>query len=213
MEDEWKAVKDSKGSTRYISEPGVYLVKCTKVKFSEEDAAHEALVQQGKKRRYIEFELETGDGKKSRATFYRTLEKDKPETKELMNNKIKDFLTNCGADWTKNGQDIPRSCVGKSHNALFKSEEYIGYDKNANNKPERKTIVKYSFGKPADQQITGNQTYLVARLSDRDVQRFHLELENWTRENPQAANASTNTTTANPQDEMNKAIVDDDLPF
>lgn len=214
--NEWEETKKSKGRSSFISEPGVYLIGFKSITFSEEDPAYEAECKTGKKRRFLEFDVVSDQNQTSKIRMYRAKEGDTEKTKGIMIGSIKDLLKNAGADDSLPGQAYPRSVVGKTVNALFKQEEYIGYDATKNKMPVVKSIVKFSFSKPKNEQISANQGHLHARMKESELKKFEFEYAKWKQENPTLVEGAeqnlaqhSNQTNSN----MSQSIVDDDLPF
>lgn len=202
FEDEMNAVKNAETTGNYISKACVELVTIKGYKMSPAD--HKGCP-------FIEFTFETANAAKEINTtrLYRVRETDSPETIEYKNKRLKELLENAEADFTLKGEQVIKSAVTKKVKALFKEVEYIGYDKNNNNKPEVRTKIEYSFSGKADGTINGNQSYLFSALRDSDRNKFEGELAKWMRDFP----AGTTPQQSNAEPVEAPSNDDDDLPF
>ena len=138
---------------------------------------------------FIEFTFETmgdenGANKAStNSRLYRVQQGDSESKKAIKNKKIKELLQNAGADFSKKGEEVVKSSIGKVINALFKQSEYIGVNKDENNKPVIKTKVDYSFSAPKNKAIQGTRKYLYSVLNEQDQNKFEGLLAQWERDN------------------------------
>jgi hypothetical protein len=166
---------------------------------------------------YIEVTFETTDASKStnNTRLYLVREGDSPDTIEFKNKRIKELLENAGADFSLKGEQVLKSAVSKKVKALFKSVEYIGYNKDNFNQPEIRTKIEYSFSAKADAEINGNQSYLFSALKEADRKKFEGELAKWNRDNPSTSNAPVETKSATQEllDEGDFPVEDDGLAF
>ena len=204
FEDEMNAVKNAETTGNYISKACVELVTIKGYKMSPTDAKFTGCP-------FIEFTFETANAAKEINTtrLYRVRDGDTADTREFKNKRLKELLENAGADFTLKGEQVIKSAVTRKVQALFKEVEYIGYDKNNNNKPEVRTKIEYSFSGKADGTINGNQSYLFSALRDSDRNKFEGELAKWMRDFP--AGAAPQQSNAAPVEAPSND--DDDLPF
>jgi hypothetical protein len=202
FDQEMNEVAKAESKPNYISVPCVALVTVKKYEMSPSDH---------KGRPYIEFTFETCDDAKSvnNSRLYRALPTDSEEVKGFMNTSIKSLLTNAGANWDLKGEEIIKSAIGNKVKALFKQEEYIGADKNANNMPVVRTSIKYSFSGLPDAELQGNQTYFHKRLKEADIKKLEGLMDKWKRDNPDSPQANPSTA----QSVEDAPATDDDLPF
>lgn len=162
---------------------------------------------------YLELNFETINEEKLtlKQRFYRVKAGDSPESAEWKQERIKRVLSNAGCNFSLTGEEVIKSALNKPFNVLFKQVEYIGYNKDFNNKPEIRTKIEYSFSEPINKEITGNQSYFYSKLRDKDQAKFEGELLMWNRDNPSTSNNTSNEVNNNVD---NTTILEnDDLPF
>lgn len=207
FDDEMNDVSKAETTGGYINSIGVKLVTLKKYAMSPKD-------HKGKP--YIEFtfELAEGTAKDTSSTrLYRVTKEDTPEVKQWKNKKIKELLTNAGADWSEKGENIIKTAVGGTLKVLFKKSEFVGKNKNENNRPTVKTKVEYSFSLPSSDARKDSEfpeSYFNSTLSDKDRAKYEGELAIWNRDNDvptePVVQGEVDANTP-PSDE------DDDLPF
>jgi hypothetical protein len=139
---------------------------------------------------YLELNFETDNDEKLtlKQRFYRVKQGDLPSSAEWKQERIKRVLANAGCNFELTGEEVIKSALNKPFNVLFKESEYIGYNKDLNNKPEIKTKIEYSFSEPINKEITGNQSYFYSKLRDTDQAKFEGELLMWNRDNNREEN-------------------------
>lgn len=203
---EMNAASKVETGSKYINKACVATVVITKVEFSPAD--HKGTP-------YIQFPVETDDEEKRISTvrLYRVKDGDSEQAKEIKLKMLKQFIENTGMDMKtiKTPQDLGK-IVGKKIKCLFKEEEYIGIDKNMNNKPTIKTAVKYSFSGHVDNVLQGNQSYFYKELKPADKSKYEAQLEVWNRENGSLGQPIQSEDTG--MDAPVQSVKsDDDLPF
>lgn len=208
FDDEMKDVEKAELGGNYINKACVEVVTIKSYKMSPTDPSFTGCP-------YIEVTFETiGETKAiNTSRIYRVRPTDSESSKEWKLKRIKELFSNAGADWSLGGEKTIMSAVGKQVKALFKEVEYVGVDKNNNNKPEIRTKIEYSFSTKADEQLKGNQSYLRSPLDEKGQVKLAAELEKWLRDNPQGAAQSEAPTQAPVGGVVATPAKDDDLPF
>lgn len=196
FKDELNAIKKTETSAKYITKPGVQLLKVTNYSLSEKDENY-------KGKPYIEFNMVNADGEITNAKFYRAQKDDSDTAKDFKRKQLKEFFDNVGADFELEGEEFLKSAVNKKLKVLLREEEYIGKDKTNNNKPEIKSIVRYAWSAAEDGEIGGNQSHLHKKLDEKRMTQYKAQLDAWESEFG-AGDA------AMPETEQE---ADDDLPF
>jgi hypothetical protein len=143
------------------------------------------------------------------------------KAKEIRLQQLKEFLTNANADFSKKGMEILMSVKGNSVKCLFRNREYIGVDKDANNKPVIKTILEYGFSTGPTDDIKSNESYFFKGLRDQDKGKLSAQLADWKRDNPDFVETPSaeipvpevSGDPARPVEEPGNTEADDDLPF
>lgn len=198
FDDEMNEIANAESQSKYISKPCVEL--CTLSKYEMSPSGH-------KGKPYIDFtfvSVETGESNRTR--FYRTTPEDTDAGKEFKLKRLKELFENAGGDFSKKGEDVIKSAIGNQLNVLFKQSEYLGYDKDQNNKPVIKTKIEYSFSSEKDKPINGNESYLYGKLREADAKKYQGELAKWERDNK-----NTQPTSQSIDNEVSED--DDGLPF
>ena len=176
IDDELGLVKDYDNSSKFINEPGVYIVKIKSFLLSESKKDY-------KGNPFVEFAVETEDAKTCNITFYRLTGKESDNAREFKLKRLKEFLSNANADDKLKGNEYLNSVIGNKVKGLFKKSEYIGKDKNNFNKPVIKEIVEYSFCSKPEDTIKGVQSYFHTPLKPAEMEKFNLRLAEWESEN------------------------------
>lgn len=193
FDNEMDDIANAETGSLYIDKPGTMPVTIKSYKMSPND--HKGVP-------FVEFTFETlgdekGGNKATNSTrLYRVQAGDNEQKKAIKQKKLKELLQNAGGDFTKKGEAVIMSIVGKQIQALFKQSEYIGADKNENQKPVIRTKVEYSFSSLINKPINGTQKYLYSTLNAQDQAKFEGLLNLWNRDNgmsaqPQQNNAPT----------------------
>lgn len=206
---ELELVKDFDNSSKFINEPGVFIVKIKSYLLSESRKDY-------KGNPYIEFAVETEDQKTSNVTFYLLTGKESDKAREFKLKRLKEFLSNANADDKLKGDEYLNSIIGSKIKALFKKSEYIGKDKNNFNKPVIKEIIEYSFSSKPEETIKGVQSYFHTPLRPSDMEKFNLRLAEWESEYKQSATAATKAEPVADKGMSDDSLGDekgDDLPF
>lgn len=197
---------------KYISTPMVALVEVTEVKLSEDkDPKYTGCP-------YLEVAFkvvndEKNNDKVNTSKFFRTRDSDSEDVRGYKLEGIKKFFTNAGVDMKVAGAKALAEVIGKQLKVLFRSEEYVGYDKNNNNKPVIKTTIKYLYSGPANEELEGQMKYFTKALVGKDVAKFELESKKWeTDNNAQKPADMTGGAEAKADDEITQEG-NDDLPF
>lgn len=207
------AEKQETSGGNYISSPMVALVEVAEVKLSEDkDPKYTGCP-------YLEvtFKIAKGEkneGQQNTSKFFRVRDKDGEDTRGFKLDAIKKFFTNAGVDMKIAGAKALVEVVGKQLKVLFRSEEYVGYDKNNNNKPTIKTTIKYLYSGPAGEELQGQTKYFTKGLVGKDVAKFELESKKWEEDNNAQKPASMSTDGDKGSDDTIEPKSDnDDLPF
>ena len=205
FEDELNAIAKVSTGGNYISEPCVELVTIKSYQMSPSD--HKGCP-------YIQFTFETNEDvvenrRIHNQRLYRVQEGDSEIAIEIKNKKLKELLSNAGADFTLKGEEVIKSAVDNQVNALFKNVEKIGVDGNNNNKPIIKTMIEYSFSSVPSRAIEGKQSYLFTPLNAKNLAKYNAELAKWERDNPSGGQVATPTQTI----ADDNAPTGDGLPF
>lgn len=190
-------------ASEYITEPQIAVVTVKSIKVETPEG----------KKPYLDIVFETEDGKKSTNRFYLAIEGDSEASAQFKRERIKRLLQNCEADLNLPGDGAIKDAIGKKVQVLFKSREYIGYDKDLNNKPVIRTTIEYSFSERLDKTINGNETYFRGYLKEADQKKFEGELNMWERDNSHLAGQNANAPTQAPQPTQEAPKVKDDSPF
>jgi hypothetical protein len=208
FDDEMKDAQKAETGGNYINAACVERVILKSYKMSPTDASFNGCP-------YIEVTFETVNSAKEINTtrLYRVRPTDSDSSKEWKLKKIKELFTNLGADWSLGGENTIKSALNKEINALFKEVEYVGYDKNNNNKPLIRTKIEFSFSSAPDVELKGNQSYFRNPLNEKDQSKLANELEKWLRDNPQGGQAQPTQATAPTSAAVDPANPVDDLPF
>ena len=209
-EDEFKQAEQAEVNTsKYMNTPRATIVEIVSCKLSED------INKEHKGCPYIEVEFrDTNTEELNTSKFFRTRDEDSKETRDFKLKGIKEFFTNAGVDMKSAGKKALIEVVGKQIKALFRSEEYIGYDKNQNNMPVVRTSIRYLYSGPIDKEFSGSSKYFHKILKADEKSKFDAELKTWERDNaPQSAQtgpvAKANTPNAEPLGDEGE----DDLPF
>jgi len=179
--EEMSSIGKAEVSAAYIDTPCVEKVMIKDYK----------LVNPEKGTPYLEVIFETVDASKrtNKARLYRAKDGDSEQGRSWKLKRIKELMVNAGNELNEDGtfklqgEEVLKFAKGKTINALFKSVEKIGYNKNENNKPNVFTMIEYSFSSPANKDIVGNASYLQQSLSDKDRAKFDGEMTLWMRDN------------------------------
>ena len=193
--------------SKYMNSPRVTVAEVQKCELSED------VNKDYKGCPYMEVEFrDTSTGELNTSKFFRTREADSSDTRGFKLRAIKEFFMNAGVDMKSQGAKALADVVGKELKILFRAEEYIGYDKNANNKPVVKESIRYLYSGPVSEELSGKSDYFRKALRPDDKAKFDGELKLWERDNaPQSAQTGPVATTVKAEplgDEGN-----DDLPF
>lgn len=181
---EMNSIKNTEIQTSdYITEPQIAIVTVKSIKVETPEG----------KKPYLDVVFETDDKKISSNRFYLSIDGDSEASAQFKRERIKRLLQNCGADLELAGDGAIKDAIGKKVQVLFKSREYIGYDKDMNNKPIIKTTIEYSFSEKVDKTINGNETYFKGYLKEADQKKFEGELMMWERDNAHLAQNPHNT--------------------
>jgi hypothetical protein len=207
--NEMNQIKSAESSSKYIDEPCVVAVEVVSYKLSESDASY-------KGNPYLEVTVKTvtdnaNDAKIKSITFYRTKDGDSEKAKEFKLKRMKEFMENAEADFSKQGEEVLKDIVGKRLKCLFKNVEYIGKDKDNYNKPVIKSVIEYSFSKKVNEQISGNQSYFHTPLKEVEMEKYKQQLAIWERDHGQSPASNEQG-----QDEPGftaPSSQNDDLPF
>lgn len=208
------AEKQESSGGNYISSPMVALVEVTEVKLSEDkDKAYTGCP-------YLEVTFKIAEGEKNAgqqntSKFFRVRDKDGEDTRGYKLDAIKKFFTNAGVDMKVAGAKALVEVVGKKIKVLFRSEEYVGYDKNNSNKPVIKTTIKYLYSGPADEELQGQTKYFSKGLVGKDVAKFELESKKWVEDNGAAPAPMSTDGDKGKADDAIEPLKEgnDDLPF
>jgi len=206
LNDELNLVKDYENTSKYINEPGVFVVKIMSYDTSESKKNYYG-------NPFIEFELEDKDGRKNTVTFYRITGKESDTAKEFKIKRLKEFLVNAEYDETLPGEEAIKSVVGKKVKALFKKVEYIGKDKDNYNKPVIKEVVEYSFSSKENDTIKGNQSYFHTPLKPVKLEQFKERLAEWEAEHKPSTSKKQDDGLSAPKTDSIEDENGDDLPF
>jgi hypothetical protein len=197
FDSEMEEVKTAKVGPKYINTAGPQLLKVTGYTLSEN-------VKNYTGKLYIEWHTANADGLVANIKMYRKMETDSDAAKEFKLKQLKQFLENAGADFKLKGDAFLDSVKGKKIKALMREEEYVGKDKSNNGKPEIKSIVRYAWSCPENEELNANASHLKKSLSEKDIARYQEQTDAW---NSQYG--------ATPGSEMptDEKEGDDDLPF
>jgi hypothetical protein len=196
-------------TTQYINKPCVEVVEIVECKLSEDVKGKDY-----KGTPFLQIVFQTEDGRKSTKNFFRVKDGDSEEAKSFKQKAIKELFANAGVDMKASGKKALVEIVGCKIKALFRAEEYIGYDADNNNKPEIRESIKYSYSGPADQELTGKSSYFHKALNPQKKATFDAELKTWERDNaPKKEKASPKKETAPASNDSFEDDDDDDLPF
>jgi len=155
----------------YVNEPCVALCEIKEVFESEKQKDYTG-------KPFFDIKVETEKGLKSTIRLWRATDEDTESAKEFKLKRLKEFLTNAEANFT-DPKNIMKSIIGKRVFILFRTEEYIGYDKDFNRRPEIRTKISMNFSSPEWRPIQGNQSYFHKKLSDQYQKKFDAELLKW----------------------------------
>ena len=210
-EDEFKQAEQAEVSnSKYMNTPRATIVEVMSCKLSED------INKDHKGCPYMEVEFrDTNTEELNTSKFFRTRAEDSEETKGFKLKGIKEFFMNAGIDMKTAGAKALVEVVGKQLKALFRSEEYIGYDKDQNNMPVVKTTIRYLYSGPIDQEFSGSSKYFNKILKADEKAKFDAELKTWERDNKAssekaAADTKANTPSTEPRGDEGG---NDDLPF
>jgi hypothetical protein len=211
LSQELSEIANASLGPKYINEPGVRIVTIKSYKLSEDDKDY-------KGKPYIEFSLEDKEGKINNAKFYRVSPEDSEDIKSFKVKMIKEFLTNAEVDESKikEAKAYLNSVLGKSIKVLFRSEEYVSYDKNNMLKPELREIVKYGWSANVKSEIFGNQSHFRKPLSADKLTKYEFELDKWNKEVGSTQTDKSKSVFDEPEQELNSSNTteeEDDLPF
>ncbi len=182
--DEFKAAGETPRNT-YIRNSGMYNVTISKVELSE------IAKPDYKGNPFMQVTFVTEEGERSVASLYRPREGDDEEKAGFKLKKIRELFENAGIDMKIQGSEALKQLPGKKVRGLFKQVEYLGYNKDENNRPTIKTKIEYSFSIKIGETIEGNQSYFFTALSETNRTKYDMEFEKWERSN--AANQQENT--------------------
>jgi len=206
------AEKQEVSGGKYISSPMVALVEVTECKLSEDkDPKYTGCP-------YLEVTFKVTDGNKNdgqmnTSKFFRTRDTDSAETRGFKLEGIKKFFTHAGVDMSVAGAKALVEVVGKQLKVLFRSEEYVGYDKDNNNKPVVKTTIKYLYSGPADEELGGQMKYFTKGLGAKDIAKFEFESKKWEADNAANKPADMTSGVGAVVSDDTIAPANDDLPF
>lgn len=181
---EFKNIANVEMGGNYISTPGVHIVAITKAQLSEQaNPSHTGTP-------YIEFTFKTAEGGLENTTkLYRVKDGDSPDTQKYKNQKLREIFENAGISLEQQGVSALQNIIGKQIKALFRSEEYVGYDKTNANKPIVKSIIKYLYSSKANAALQGNESYFKSALKEKERKRYEFELAEWNKKYGQATTA------------------------
>lgn len=168
------------GGSQFINTPGIYEVEINSFILSDD-------VDKYKGKPYIEFELVNDEEKVSKARFWRPHSEDKEESIVWKKRRLRDFLRDAGLDVEAViGLELLKKAVGKKAKCLFREREYVGYDKENNNKPTVKTIVDFYFSVPKDSEKKYGENYFYAQLDADNQRKLDYELDDWNKKHESA---------------------------
>lgn len=199
-------VKQESSGGKYISIPGVFVVEITGCKLSDDIEKKDF-----KGTPYILFTFKTDEDLTSDQKFHRVKDGDSEKAIEYKQSKIKELFANAGVNLAESGAKALIEIAGKKVKALFRTEEYVGYDKDNQNKPIIKEVIKYLYSGPADAKLAGKQSYFQKPLNEKDKAKYDAELKKWNRDNP--SDASPEAKAEPTKDDDSKVEANDDLPF
>lgn len=199
---------------KYISTPMVALVEVTEVKLSEDKDPKYA----GCPYLEVTFKVvndEKNNDKVNTSKFFRTRDTDSEDVRGYKLESIKKFFTHAGVDMKVAGAKALVEVIGKQLKVLFRSEEYVGYDKNNSNKPTIKTTIKYLYSGPASEDLEGQMKYFTKALVGKDVAKFELESKKWVEDNGAAPAPMSTDGDKGKADDAIEPLKEgnDDLPF
>lgn len=174
-QNEFKDLMGVTTGTDYLTEPCVSLCEITDVKSSDNEKDYKGAP-------YYDVSVTLENGKKSTIRFWRPKDGDSEKAKEFKLKRLKEFLTNAEADFTE-PSSVMKSIIKKRVFILFRQEEYIGKDKDFNNRPVIKKKIDMNFSSPEYRPIEGNQSYFYKPLNDEMQKKFEAQLQLWQREN------------------------------
>jgi hypothetical protein len=208
--EEMNSIGKAEVSAAYIDAPCVEKVVIKDYK----------LVNPDKGTPYLEVIFETIDASKrtNKARLYRAKDGDSEQGRAWKLKRIKELMVNAGCELNEDGtfklqgEEVLKFVKGKTVNALFKSVEKIGYNKDENNKPNIFTMIEYSFSSHANKDIVGNASYLQQTLSDKDRAKFDGEMTMWMRDNGGSTATPTTQPDAIVEAQANAATDNSDMP-
>jgi hypothetical protein len=202
FQDAEKQVIEQK--SKYMSSPRVAQVEVTKCVLSEDVA------KDYKGCPYMEVEFkDKATEELNTSKFFRTRDTDSEDVRGYKLKGIKEFFMNAGIDMKVSGSKALVEVVGKEIKALFRAEEYVGYDKNQLNMPVIKESIRYLYSGPVGEELTGKSNYMRKILKADEKAKFDAEMATWNRDNmPKPVGAGAVAPKAEALGDEN-----DDLPF
>jgi hypothetical protein len=216
LEQEFNSINKAeiKETSSYESKPGRYLCRVTGVELSPKD--HKGTP-------YFLMKMRSQNDKEINTKLWRANPNDEASKKANKEKKIKRFFTDAGVDLTiTRGEAVLKDIVGRSLMCMFTSEEYIGVERNNNNKPCKRTSISLYYTGPQDEDmkpIGDDKAYKV--LSAEDEEKLSQQLGVWEMNNAsqvaavEKQKASAKTPVGNTPAPQASATQDeeDDLPF
>ena len=145
---------------------------------------------------YIEFNLYTIDGKKTRARFWGVKDSDQERTADFKRKMLKEFMINAGVTDFSDMSSAFDSCIGKTINVCFTTREYIRTDRETG-EPGIGTALDYKFSKKANENVKYDPKYNKTLTPDQR-ETYNTLLEEY--------NSSNSVSSASSED-------DENLPF
>lgn len=175
MLNEFASLAESANNSNggYIDQAGVYDVTITSAELSPADI----------KNPFLELKFKTQDGKLSTYKMGRVYEGLNEKAKKIRTDNLLELFKAAEIKISPDGEQMVKDLVGKQIRVLFREREYVGYDKDNNNKPLRKSLIEFSYCRKLGAQMNAKQSYLLKTLDNRDESRYQQELQYWEKQN------------------------------
>jgi hypothetical protein len=169
--DEFEAMKSVEASKKYISTPGVHICKILSIENSDNIKGYTG-------KPYLKIELENQNGEINTTRYYRVTPNDSDNAAKFKHQRLKEFFEASKADFSSASAMI-KTAVGKKIQVFFRKEEFIGIDKEQNDKPVIKTKLEVLFVKSIDADIVGNQSWMFKGLTEEMQAKFKSQKDLW----------------------------------
>tara|TARA_R110002020_G_scaffold2532_3_gene12149 strand:- start:6200 stop:6775 length:576 start_codon:yes stop_codon:yes gene_type:complete len=158
-----------KKQSKYIDKPGVYDIYIRTYSLSEENDSYTGSP-------FIEFLIESKEGKTSKVRLYRATSSDNDYVRKLKTDRIKEFIADSGANTNLKGKDLLADMVDKKVKILMRTREYVGQDEDG--KPIVKTVLEYAYSRAEGKEFKNlNETMMHKELTPKMKETYESKLK------------------------------------